>query len=660
MVAPNTPTKYRGTDVYLANIVTRDRRPTGADYRQPETGRLYPIFAGWQVGKDPTTGVEGELWLLTKIVANVAYWELLNGSGSGTVVSLTGDDTVVVNPDVSGNINVFGETVANATNAKPVFTTSFAANTENIEVQLATTVTPTPGSNVNVGLACFNTNQFTMDATSGMVSLKGGSVNPPLLTATGDDAVAVSPSGTGNINFLGNTVANATHAKPLYVLNSAANTERFDIQIATITAPTPVNSNKCGIACFNNMQFSIDATSGMVSAIGSLTDLHVARYIVSAGGTTDGANYTTIASAYAAAVAAGAPQTVFVQPGTYTEDLTLTAGINISGFSCDAASKTAGVLIVGKISYSQVGNVGLSGLILETNGDYAIEVTGANASVLRLVNCFLYAHDNNGIHYTSSSGNSKIEFYACKGDVSATFAYFTHSSAGKLAFYNSVFENNGGTTAASTCSAGTVNLLNCYFNNAITTSSTGGFIASDTEFHGPLIANGTGAAQTGLNCSFFGGTNAAISVGTGATYSVANCAIQSTNGTSAIAGAGTIEWSNISFTDTQTKINTTTQVPIQSGNNAEIVSIPGAYPYTVKPQEFSIPVSTSSARTINLPAAPTTGEKHLIIDDTGSAGANNITVQGNGNNINGAASKTINSNYGSLLVVFNGTQWNAK
>jgi len=46
MVSPLNPRKYTGPDVYLANIVSRPRRPTGADFRQPETGRLYPVFAG--------------------------------------------------------------------------------------------------------------------------------------------------------------------------------------------------------------------------------------------------------------------------------------------------------------------------------------------------------------------------------------------------------------------------------------------------------------------------------------------------------------------------------------------------------------------------------------------------------------------------------------
>lgn len=74
-IPPNSPTKYTGANVTLNSIVTRNREPTGADLRQPSTGAYYPIGSQWIVSKDPTTGTEGDLWYLSKIVANVAYWK---------------------------------------------------------------------------------------------------------------------------------------------------------------------------------------------------------------------------------------------------------------------------------------------------------------------------------------------------------------------------------------------------------------------------------------------------------------------------------------------------------------------------------------------------------------------------------------------------------
>ncbi len=72
------------------------------------------------------------------------------------------------------------------------------------------------------------------------------------------------------------------------------------------------------------------------------TDLHTARFIVSAGGASDGANYTTIASAIAAAVGATGNQTVFIQPGTYIENLTLSPGIDLTAYGCDSSLNGTG------------------------------------------------------------------------------------------------------------------------------------------------------------------------------------------------------------------------------------------------------------------------------------------------------------------------------
>lgn len=80
MVTPNNPRKYVGTDQYLVPFVTRTRQPLTSDFRQPETGNYYPIGCMWQVGKNPSTGVEGQLYFLSKIVANVAYWLALDSS----------------------------------------------------------------------------------------------------------------------------------------------------------------------------------------------------------------------------------------------------------------------------------------------------------------------------------------------------------------------------------------------------------------------------------------------------------------------------------------------------------------------------------------------------------------------------------------------------
>lgn len=97
-LSPNNPSKYLGPNVALAVVVTRDRAPTGADYRQPETGKLYPFNTFWLVGKNPTTGIQGDLWYLSKIVANVAYWIQITFGGNGDLFSLSDNNNDVTYP----------------------------------------------------------------------------------------------------------------------------------------------------------------------------------------------------------------------------------------------------------------------------------------------------------------------------------------------------------------------------------------------------------------------------------------------------------------------------------------------------------------------------------------------------------------------------------
>lgn len=427
---------------------------------------------------------------------------------------------------------------------------------------------------------------------------------------------------------------------------TAANAGGTHINVTTLTAGT-------GISLTRNT--GVTPNTLTIANTASTTDLHTARYIVSVGGAANGANFTTLSAAYTAASAAGSPQTVFLQPGTYTENITLNPGINLSAYSCDSSSPN--VTILGKLSYSSSGKVAISGIELKTNADFALSITGSTNSIVDLINCKINGNNNNPIQFTSSSGSSKINFLWSRGDIANTFAYCTHSGAGKLFILDCYFENNGGSTTASTVSgSGALELRNSYWDNGITTSSTANLIINNSEVHSVITANGTGASNAISNSSLIAGTSSSLSIGVGATMKVINCEISSSN-TNAITGAGALIFGGLVFSDTSSLINTTTQTPDVSSNDAIRITTPGAYPYTTVPQDGLIKVDTSSARTIIPLASPTTGQKHIIKDTVGSAAANNITITPSGKNIDGAASATININYGSATIVYTGTEW---
>lgn len=121
--------------------------------------------------------------------------------------------------------------------------------------------------------------------------------------------------------------------------------------------------------------------------------------------------------------------------------------------------------------------------------------------------------------------------------------------------------------------------------------------------------------------------------------------------------------------------NTSSTTTIQAGTGSlsllsgQVVSInssvnSGASPYTVVGTDFFIGCDpTAGPITVTLPVAPATGRHVIVVDATGQAAANNITISGNGKNISSggtsAASKVLSTAYSSLNIYYNGTIWNA-
>lgn len=390
---------------------------------------------------------------------------------------------------------------------------------------------------------------------------------------------------------------------------------------------------------------------------GSLTDLHTARFIV--GDLTKGANYTTITAALAAA---SSGDTIFIQTGTYTENLTLKAGVNLTAFGCDGISgfgssfNASNVIILGTVTASYNGMCVCSGIQFKTNGAAAIATSGANTSNLVLNACSVYAANSTGI--TLNSANFNVALYNCRLLVDSTNNYFA-STTGGMSFTACQFSNSG-SPSASTTAVSNISFIGCTMAGvSVTTSSTGTVTVTGCywNYAGATLLTMAGTGTSTITNSILLSTTASIaSIGSGTTLIITNCNLSSSNA-AVLTGAGIIESSCLCFSNTSSVINSTTQIPLVVSNDALKITTPGSYPYTTIPQDAVILVDTSSARTITPLASPATGQKHVIKDSVGSAASNNITITPSGKNIDGSASSTININYGSVTIVFNGTEW---
>lgn len=395
---------------------------------------------------------------------------------------------------------------------------------------------------------------------AGLVNINGGGGGgSPIETITGNDGITTTPL-ANNINILGLTVANATNAIPVYVKHTANATDSIEVQVAEAAASS--NINNAGLASFNSSNFTVDA-NGYVSAVAT-TDLHVSRYIVSAGGGTDGANYTTIASAYAAALAAGAPQTVFVQDGTYTENITLSPRIDIVSFNADAYNPN--VTIIGKLAASFTGSCSITGIKLQTNSDYLANITGSSATIVNLINCNINPSNNAAFHLTSTNSSASMNCYDCVGDLSGSNAFFDSSNAyvGTLLFDNCEFTNSAASGTGSQIGGGSIKIYDSIFTFPISTVSFGSLLAANSLFDcsainlTALTINGSGNGIC-YSCQFLAGSATAVTGS--ATFSLTHSVINSSN-TNAIAGGGTLKYAFLAFTGSSSGVSTTTVTPL--------------------------------------------------------------------------------------------------
>ncbi len=198
------------------------------------------------------------------------YVTFIGAGGTATNIGVdanTPPGTDPVLPDGGGTITFTGAQVATGTiGANVIRTNSLAANTVTIEIQRSTAVAA--ADSTKNGVSHYNSNQFTVAAT-GFVTLIGGANLPVVQTLTGDNATAVGPDASGNIDLIGLAVDNATHAKPLFFTGSAGtNSFSVDIQVATERTGAPGDKDDAGICSFDDTQFSVD-DDGFVQLLGT-------------------------------------------------------------------------------------------------------------------------------------------------------------------------------------------------------------------------------------------------------------------------------------------------------------------------------------------------------------------------------------------------------
>jgi hypothetical protein len=295
----------------------------------------------------------------------------------------------------------------------------------------------------------------------------------------------------------------------------------------------------------------------MAQQVGTNT-FGVAKWIVDP--TLSNGTHSTIQGAI---TSASSGDTIAIRPGTYTENLTLKAGVTITTLATSSTALTSnGVVIVGKATATTAGTFIIDNITFQTNADFCIAVTGTLATQVLFTGCSFLGTNSTIISHTSSSASSIMGFYDCALNLSTTgIAVFASTSAGALSFRRCICNNTGLSTTASTITTGALSAYFCEWYHPVTTSSVASCdfkksLLSTLATNVTFLTHGGSGASAVTTCDIITGTATALTIT--ATLTCSNMTVNSSNATT-IGGAGTIIYDLIQFIGTTSVCSVTTQ-----------------------------------------------------------------------------------------------------
>lgn len=388
--------------------------------------------------------------------------------------------------------------------------------------------------------------------------LLGSGSAGPVVQFTPSTGIVVTPnSTTGNVNVFagaGITVTGTTETLTIGLSGGLPALETLSDDVGTVVTPTANNIQLVGhVVEAGATKFStVVAGSHLIN----INPMSASRWIVDPLGFNG--SHTTIASAIASATSG---DTIFIMPGTYTENLTLKAGVNLASYGSEYL--TGQVIINGTCTCNYAGQVGCNGITFQTNGANPAITSASGTPTLKLAQCNISALTNTAI--TANNSSFVLAAFECGMTASASNAIWVITS-GSLGINRSSF--GSANTTPNSIAAGVVNLFNCSIACALSTSSTGSCnlfsCTANTANVACLTTAGTGSG-TIYNSLLQSGTAPATSIGAGTSVTISGVTVNSSNA-NVFTGAGTLIYGPISFVQgSGLNSNVTTQTPLPQG-----------------------------------------------------------------------------------------------
>lgn len=302
--------------------------------------------------------------------------------------------------------------------------------------------------------------------------------------------------------------------------------------------------------------------------------ISISPYIV---GSDIHSGFSTIQAAINAAAGAGAsaanPLNVYIKPGTYAENITMSDGVCLVGFTTATETRNfpfynqCTVLLTGTVTHAS-GTCSITG----------IAFTKTDGGTYNMATGFIYmqgcssAHSSGAFWNFTGASNKQIKINECTFQATGTATFITNAGAGTITFLSSnstVIYATRSTVAANGGGGLSMEHFKDYFVGGYTMDGPFGL----TYFHceGGSIGNGTICTSTAnttsgtltiANCGFSVGTASTLfdlSLGTAnqISWEITNCSINATT-----AGTWTyVEQANIlRKTNLYTSTRTTSQI----------------------------------------------------------------------------------------------------
>lgn len=378
-----------------------------------------------------------------------------------------------------------------------------------------------------------DTPYILVDQGGGIANWVSFSAAASLIQLTGDAGGAVAPV-AGNINIQGGA------AGAIQFANGGAG--QLDAQVlvdgVTITivgnqlvaaaglADTyPVDNGGPGVPLLGAQSFlgstSVDFpnASGIETHVGATANeiylenrRFVSAYIVDSSAVVGlRGEYTTIQAAITAAAASGRG-TVYIRPGTYTENITLTANIDLVGLSADGFSNL--VVLDGTITANHTGVVSIRNMSISPAAGVCITSAAGNPELI-FVDCIF--EPAVATIYSSANANMDMQFFKCEL-VSPVAANLMGPTAGAFLLVNCATVNNGTILLANGTSNFTI--FSCNIEHPIQTLGTAQVVVQNSflqsgateTFNVNSVGSRIFVTNTSIDCSA-ASTNFAIGTG---------------------------------------------------------------------------------------------------------------------------------------------------